>query len=175
MKILRAFLITVMVLGFQNVLAQYSKSHYIPPITTTGNGAANPLDQYLYVSTPNEIPFNVTITPIGGTSTTFSISNSSPYEYSIGNNANTNLIALTANAVDKFTDKGFIVEAEDLVYVSARMFSGGYYQAGSLVSKGLAGLGKTFRIGTFENEGNLGNSQSNYINFVSVLSTTSTH
>ena len=39
MKILRAFLITVMVLGFQNVLAQYSKSHYIPPITTTGNVA----------------------------------------------------------------------------------------------------------------------------------------
>ena len=36
-----------MVLSYNNTIAQYSKSHYIPPITTTGNGSANPLDQYL--------------------------------------------------------------------------------------------------------------------------------
>ncbi|MGY8919996.1 MAG: IgGFc-binding protein, partial [Flavobacteriales bacterium] len=155
-----------------NSFSQFSKTHYIPPVATTGSGAANPLDQYLYVSTPNEIPFDVTITPIGGTPTTISVSNSSPYEYSIGNNSNTNLIALTSNSGEKFTNKGFIVEAEDLVYVSARMFSGGYYQAGSVVSKGLAALGKEFRAGSFENAGsNFDGTQSNYINFISVLAT----
>ena len=52
--------------------------------------------------------------------------------------------------------KGFIIEAEDLIYVSARLFtSDSYYQAAGLVSKGLAALGKTFRVGTFENLGNI--------------------
>ena len=110
LKNIKLFILLILFIFSTKSFSQFSKTHYIPPVASTGNGPADPLDQYLYVSTPNEIPFNVTITPIGGTSTTFSISNSSPYEYSIGNNANTNLIALTANAVDKFTDKGFIVE-----------------------------------------------------------------
>ena len=155
-----------------NSFSQFSKTHYIPPVASTGSGPAAPLEQYLYISTPNEDAFNVTITPIGGVAEIVSVSNSVPYRYTIGNGNNTNFIALTSNSSEnKFTDKGFKIEAEDLVYVSARLFSGGNYQAGSIISKGLAGLGTKFRAGSFENEGNLGNSQSNYINFVSVLAT----
>ena len=173
MKILRAFLITVMVLGFQNVLAQYSKSHYIPPITTTGNGAANPLDQYLYISTPSETPVNVVIKPMGGTEISGTASNTDPWEFYIGNGTNTNLI-ITSNSLDgnPYNNKGYIIESEDLTYVSARLFAGSYYQAGSVVSKGTAALGTEFRAGTFENEGNLtGGTPQNYLNFVSVLAT----
>ncbi|MAW67853.1 MAG: gliding motility protein, partial [Flavobacteriales bacterium] len=173
MKILRAFLITVMVLGFQNVLAQYSKSHYIPPITTTGNGAANPLDQYLYISTPSETPVNVVIKPMGGTEIYGTASNTDPWEFYIGNGTNTNLI-ITSNSLDgnPYNNKGYIIESEDLTYVSARLFAGSYYQAGSVVSKGTAALGTEFRAGTFENEGNLtGGTPQNYLNFVSVLAT----
>ena len=112
---MRAFLITVMVLGFQNVLAQYSKSHYIPPITTTGNGSANPLDQYLYISTPSETPVNVIIKPMGGTEISGTASNSDPWEYYIGSGINTNLI-ITTGSLDgnPFDNKGFIIESEDL-------------------------------------------------------------
>ena len=74
-------------------------------------------------------------------------------------------------------NKGYIVEADDLVYVSVKLLaSSSYYQALGLVSKGLAGLGKTFRVGTFQNEssevdmGNSGNNF-NFLNFVSVLAT----
>ncbi|MCH1547203.1 MAG: IgGFc-binding protein, partial [Flavobacteriaceae bacterium] len=171
-KQLKFLLSKLLVLITISSFSQFSKSHYIPPIATTGQGPGDALDQFIYISTPNEDPFNVTITPIGGTPTTISVSNSSPYEYSIGTGENTNLIALTSDTGDKFTNKGFIIDAEDLVYVSARLFTGGYYQAGAIVSKGLAALGTEFRAGTFEDGGtNFTGTQSNYINFISVLAT----
>ncbi|GIR20796.1 MAG: hypothetical protein CM15mP36_00030 [Flavobacteriales bacterium] len=78
MKILRIVFLILIALSSNNTIAQYSKSHYIPPITTTGNGAANPLDQYLYISTPSETPVNVVIKPMGGTDITGTVSNSNP-------------------------------------------------------------------------------------------------
>ena len=172
-KILRLSFLIMMIFISQNTMSQYSKSHYIPPITTTGNGAANPLDQYLYISTPSETPVNVVIKPMGGSDITGTVSNSNPWEYYIGNGTNTNLI-VTAGSLDgiAYNNKGFIIESEDLTYVSARLFAGSYYQAGGLVSKGTAALGTEFRAGSFENEGNLtGGTPSNYLNFVSVLAT----
>ena len=169
---LKFLLFKLLVLITISSFSQFSKSHYIPPIATTGQGAGDALDQFIYISTPNEDPFNVTIIPVGGTPTTVSVSNSSPYEYSIGTGENTNLIALTSDTGDKFTNKGYIIDAEDLVYVSARLFTGSYYQAGTIVSKGLAALGTEFRAGTFEDGGtNFTGTQSNYINFISVLAT----
>ena len=170
-KILRLSFLIMMIFISQNIMSQYSKSHYIPPITTTGNGAANPLDQYLYISTPSETPVNVVIKPMGGSDITGTVSNSNPWEYYIGNGTNTNLI-VTAGSLDgiAYNNKGFIIESEDLTYVSARLFAGSYYQAGGLVSKGTAALGTEFRAGSFENEGNLtGGTPSNYLNFVSVF------
>ena len=173
MRILRIVFIILIALSYNNTIAQYSKSHYIPPITTTGNGSANPLDQYLYISTPSETPVNVIIKPMGGAEISGTASNSDPWEYYIGSGINTNLI-ITAGSLDgnPFDNKGFIIESEDLTYVSARLFAGSYYQAGGVVSKGTAALGTEFRAGTFENEGNLtGGTPSNYLNFVSVLAT----
>ena len=173
MRILRIVLIILIALSYNNTFAQYSKSHYIPPITTTGNGSANPLDQYLYISTPSETPVNVIIKPMGGAEISGTVSNSVPWEYYIGSGTPTNLI-ITAGSLDgnPFDNKGFIIESDDLTYVSARLFAGSYYQAGSVVSKGTAALGTEFRAGTFENEGNLaGGTPSNYLNFVSVLAT----
>ena len=56
------------------------------------------------------------------------------------------------------------------MYVSLRLSGGGGSQAGSLVSKGKSGLGKTFRIGTFTNQ-QLPPNGNDYINFVSVMAT----
>ena len=73
---IKIILFTVAVLFFNITFSQYSKSHYIPPITTTGNGAASPLDQYIYISTPSETPVNVTIRPLGSEEITGLVSNS---------------------------------------------------------------------------------------------------
>ena len=156
MRILRIVFIILIALSYNNTFAQYSKSHYIPPITTTGNGSANPLDQYLYISTPSETPVNVIIKPMGGTEISGTASNSDPWEYYIGSGTPTNLI-ITAGSLDgnPFDNKGFIIESDDLTYVSARLFAGSYYQAGGIVSKGTAALWTEFRAGSFENEGNL--------------------
>ena len=169
---LKTFLFILVCFVFQNISAQFSKTHYIPPIATTGSGPAAPQTQHLYISTPNEIPFNVTINPIGGTPITVQVSNANPYEYYIGAGVDTNFIAQTNLSGQNLTDKGFIIEAEDLVYVSVRLFtSSQLFQAGGVVSKGLAALGKEFRVGTFRNLGNLTGSQAQYLNFVSVLAT----
>jgi len=167
---LRFLLFIILCFVFQDINAQFSKTHYIPPIGTTGSGAASPQIQYLYISTPNEIPFNVTINPIGGTPETVQVSNANPYEYYVGTGTDTNFIAQTNLSGQNLSDKGFIIEAEDLVYVSVRLFtSSQYYQAGGIVSKGLAALGEEFRVGTFRNLGNLTGQQSQYLNFISVL------
>jgi hypothetical protein len=58
------------------------------------------------------------------------------------------------------------------VYASVRLIgSNSGYQAASLVSKGLAGLGTTFRVGTFTNPRNFNSNDSDYLSFVSVMAT----
>ena len=94
-KTLKLFLFILILLSSNYLISQYSKSHYIPPLTTTGNGAANPLEQYLYISTPSETPVNVVIKPIGGVDITGTASNSNPWAYYIGSGTNTNLINTT--------------------------------------------------------------------------------
>ena len=157
-----------MFLFFNKTFTQYSKSHFIPPITTTGDGAAFPVEQYIYVSTPSETPVSVTIRSLGNEEITGLVSNSNPWAYFIGSGNETNLIVNTNSLNGSvFNDKGFIVESENLIYVSVRLFSGGNYQAGTIVSKGTAALGTEFRAGSFENEGFLqGGTPSNYLNFI---------
>ena len=170
LKVLRISLFLLFILFSLNSFSQFSKTHYIPPISTSGFGSSSPEIQYLYVSTPNENPVDVIITPIGGTPLAITVSNSQPYEYFMGDGSNTNFIALSGDSGAVYTDKGYIIEGEDLIYVSARLFtSSSYYQAAGLVSKGLAALGKTFRVGTFESLGS--DPAGNFLNFVSVLAT----
>ena len=65
---------------------------------------------------------------------------------------------------EQILNKGFIVEAESEVYVSARANSDGeQYQAGAIVSKGKSGLGTRFRAGMFQNQ------NSGHIGFISVM------
>ncbi|MAU30342.1 MAG: hypothetical protein CMC36_00320, partial [Flavobacteriaceae bacterium] len=173
MKILRLIIFLLFLINFHETFPQYSKTHYIPPITSTGNSSADPESQYIYVSTPSDSPVNVTIKPIGGIEINQTISNINPWEYYIGNGPNTNLIIRTSQLDgNPFENKGFIIESDSPTYVSVRLFSGGDYQAGTIVSKGTTALGKEFRAGSFENEGNLfGGTPSNYLNFISVLAT----
>lgn len=150
-------------------LAQFSKTHYIPALTAQ-NGMAG--DQYLYISTPNISNVNFKIIAIGGAITNAVVSNSNPYLYHIGNGNDTPLF-IPKTQLGKVNNKGYIIEAEDLIYVSARLNSGMnsntgvYSHAGGLVSKGNSALGKEFRVGAMLNP----LYDPNLLNFASILST----
>ena len=152
------------------VFSQFSKTHYIPPLSCSSNiGAA---DQYLYISTPTTTNVNFIITSNGATLASGTVSNNSPFVYSIGQGNNTTLIT-PKTSIGVVTNKGFIVEAEDLIYVSVRLnaafstMNNSYAHAGGLVSKGNSALGKTFRLGAMLNP----LFDTSLLNFASILAT----
>ncbi|RZJ36220.1 MAG: T9SS type B sorting domain-containing protein [Flavobacterium sp.] len=130
-------------------IAQFSKTHYIPPVSASDNVV--PQEQFLYISTPNLTPVNFRIIRLGTSEVTGTVSRNAPYIYNIGVGVNTQLNASGSECSTVLSDKGFIVEAEDLIYVTVRVIAGSGNQAGEVVSKGLAALGTEFRIGAFLN------------------------
>ena len=168
-KYLKLILLFFFVLTFKQISAQLSKVHFIPPLTSAENGNANPETQYIYISTPNSNVINYTIKPIGEPSTNYiigQVSNSTPAEISLGS-GNTHLFVPASQTSSVINNKGYIIEAEDVIYASIRMNAGSSAQAGALVSKGMSALGTVFRVGSYTNE----NPQDNYLNFVSVMAT----
>jgi hypothetical protein len=147
--------------------AQFSKTHYIPPLTDQSDFVE---DQYLYISTPNTNNVNFKIIEISGNIITGTVSNVNPYIYSIGRGDNTQLFTPKTN-IGIIQNKGYIVEAEDLVYVSVRLNSAKngatYNHAGGLVSKGNSALGKEFRLGAMLNP----LFDNTLLNFATILST----
>ena len=160
----------VVVFGFQLSYAQLSRTHYIPPISVANNSNATPQNQYLHISTPSITPVNVTVTEIGGPVSVLSASNANPIEILIGSGTNTSFIADVSTTGTKYLNKGYSIQADQPVYASVRLIAGtSQSQAGSLVSKGLAGLGTTFRVGTFTNQKTFTSTSTDYLNFVSVM------
>lgn len=132
-----------------NCHSQFSKTHYIPPLAGSSN--VTPGQQFLYISTPNTTPVNFRIIELGGNIITRTVSKSSPVIYNAGFGANSQLHVDASISSNIFNNKGYIIEAEDLVYVSARVIDATGNQAGQLVSKGRASLGNRFRIGALTN------------------------
>ncbi|MFH6999867.1 T9SS type B sorting domain-containing protein [Flavobacterium sp. FlaQc-57] len=134
-----------------NCFSQFSKTHYIPPLTCSTVLPAE--DQYLYISTPSLANVNFKIIANGGSVISGTVNSNSPYRYYIGTGANTQLFT---NSTGIVSNRGYIIEAEDLIYVSARVNAGlnkdgGYNHAGGIVSKGNSALGTTFRLGAMLN------------------------
>lgn len=150
--------------------AQFSKTHYIPPLS--GSEFVLSEEQYIYISTPSETAVPFRIIYLGGQQIEGTVSRSTPFVQSMGFVAGNNSQVLTpwSGAAQIRSDKGVIVEAEDMVYVSVRLIAGDGNQAGQLVSKGLASLGKEFRVGGMLNTLMEDYSQVHYT-FASVLAT----
>jgi gliding motility-associated-like protein len=149
--------------------AQFSKTHYIPPMTASSASMVN--DHYLYISTPNTANVNIKIIEIGGAVINKVVSNTSPLVHFVGQDYTSQLFT-PKTIVGIVTNKGYIIEAEDLVYVSVRVNSvrnnnNTYNHAGGLVSKGNSALGTTFRLGAMLNP----NIDPTLLNFASVLAT----
>ena len=164
-------IITLLFILFSSIaFSQLSKTHYIPPITS-GPSNANPEDQYLYISTPNTGDVNVTINRMGddvqelGTSKI--ISKTEPWIYTIQGSGYSSLVQDPSSTGQVTNNRGFIIESDSPIYVSARLNAGGA-QAGALVSKGENALGTIFRVGTYDNQGSV---SSNYMNFFSFMAT----
>jgi gliding motility-associated-like protein len=163
----------LIVFSFSKGNSQLSKVHYIPPITDNGTDSTTG-DQYLYISTPSNSNVAYTVTSIGnplGITQGF-VSNANPVEIPIGSGVSQ--LILDYNEIgQKVDNKGFYIQADDVVYVSVRMNkdlnnSGtSYFQAGALVSKGMAALGQDFRIGTFTTP----DSDDGHLSFFSILAT----
>jgi trimeric autotransporter adhesin len=148
--------------------SQFSKTHYIPPLSSSPD--VIPEDQYLYISTPSLTPVNFRITSLGGDIEEGTVTRDEPYVSFIGFGENTQLIVNSEFVSTVQSGKGYIVEAEDLISVSARVIAGNSNQAGMVVSKGLAALGTQFRVGAFLNQ--LAPSYGSvHYTFVSVLAT----
>ncbi|MBF4493469.1 T9SS type B sorting domain-containing protein [Flavobacterium sp. JLP] len=135
-----------------NCFSQFSKTHYIPPLISTKGGAE---DQYLYISTPSLSNVNFKIIANGGNVINGTVNSTTPYQYFIGKGTDTQLFTPLEN-IGIVANRGYIIEAEDLIYVSARVNAvanqqGGYNHAGGLVSKGNSALGTTFRLGAMLN------------------------
>ena len=169
MRLLIVFV--VIYFGFFNAYAQLSKTHYIPPITTESTSANSRAgEQYLHISSPVTTTFNIEVS-LSGVKQSFTLSNNNPLEIYLGT-GNTNSFVVDVNLTsNKITDSGIIIESEEPVYASVRLLSGiesngNASQAGSLVSKGLAGLGKDFRAGTFTSQRA---TSSLWLNFISVM------
>ena len=151
-----------------SAFAQFSKTHYIPPLTAQNNLAE---DQYIYISTPNLSNVNFKIIENGGNTITGVVNKNAPYTYYVGTGNSTQLLT-PKTSIQKIINKGYIIEAEDLIYASvrltsARTLSGTFNHAGGLVSKGNSALGKEFRLGAMLNP----LLDATLLNFASILST----
>ena len=165
---MKKYLLLLLLLLTANAFAQFSKTHYIPPLSNSTSISAD--QQYLYISTPSLADVNFRIINLGGTVVNGTVSRDNPYVYAITNYNESQLIVRSNLVNSVISNKGFIVEADDLVYVTARVIASGGYHAGSLVSKGLAALGNEFRVGAMTNADtpNYGTAQ---YTFISVLAT----
>ena len=65
-----------------SVFAQFSKTHYIPPLSATDGQPAQ--SQYLYISSPSPTPINFTINSIGNAVISGTVSRNTPFVYNIG-------------------------------------------------------------------------------------------
>ena len=166
MKI-RLLLLYFVLIFSNNCFSQFSKTHYIPPLSS---GSIISGDQYLYISTPNVLPVTFRIIELGGNTIVGTVSRNTPYVYNVGFGNDTQLHVDSSLASTVVNNKGYIVEADDLVYVSARVIDQSGNQAGELVSKGIASLGLRFRAGAFTNS-LVGNYINIHYTFVSVLAT----
>ena len=124
---------------FKDIQAQLSKKHFIPPITSDDPIA----NQYIYISTPKNKNVSFKIIPVGRPATeeiSGIVSNSTPFKttsFAVGNQ----LFQESSQTATIINNKGYIVKADDVVYVSVRMRSSNTFQAAAIVSKGNSALG----------------------------------
>lgn len=124
--------------------AQLDTIHWLPPMHARDEWGP----QYLYLSTPEEQPFTVSIrSPAGKLVASATISNTQPFRYDIGATATTPTLVTSDELHRPLQDKGLVIDGPKKFYAYFRAHAGSHFHAGDLTCKGRAALGTTFRIG----------------------------
>jgi gliding motility-associated-like protein len=131
--------------------SQLSNKHWLPPLHC--RDASSVADHYLYLSTQETTPFQITVTdgagnPIGANS--YTISATAPLTIDLGFGQNTKMFVGQTNVNIVLNDRGVILEGTKDFYVSFRVRSQNHAEI--LVSKGKPGIGTSFRLGHIINE-----------------------
>ena len=144
---MKKFLIIITFLSLSsNVFAQLSNRHWIPPLHARQANLVE--DHYLYLSTPIETPFEVTVTTGDGNAiqgSPFTISKGNPVSVLIGDTQPSSMF-VNINEVGIPTSKGLILQGSKDFYTSFRVRSANHAEI--LVSKGKTALGTSFRVGS---------------------------
>ncbi len=164
-KMKNVYIITTLLLSLVS-FSQLSNKHWIPPLHSRDDTAIQ--DHYLYLSTAETVPFQVTVktgdgTPITGSP--FTISQTNPAVILIGNGQPSSMFLDQTDLNVVVSDKGLILEGSKDFYASFRMRAQNH--AETLISKGKPGIGTSFRLGSTPQGGEI-----NIRNFVaSVMAT----
>jgi len=148
------FICLTLIIGI-NVNAQLSNKHWIPPLhaneDTTDN--TNPpqslvLDHYIYLSTPEPTPFQVTIKRGDGQNFVqpVTISQGNPIRVNIGSSQPSTIMLERNDVGHVVSGKGLILEGQYDFYVSFRVRAANHSEF--LASKGKIGAGTVFRLGS---------------------------
>lgn len=144
---LKRILFLLLILISNITYSQLSNKHWLPPLHARDASVVGV--QYIYLSTPEPVPFSVEITngagvPIAGSP--FTISQGNPREILIGEDQNSLMFCPIRYVNVVNVDRGLILEGSGEFYVSFRVRSQNH--AETLVSKGKSGIGKKFRLGS---------------------------
>jgi gliding motility-associated-like protein len=148
--------------------SQFSKTHYIPPVVASTGVPVG--EQYIYISTPSLVPVKFSINELGGAITTGTVSRDIPYVFDINAHNASQLVLEEFEVSTVKSNRGYIIEAGDVVYATVRVIDRTGNQSSEIVSKGLAALGTQFRISGLTNKLNEGYSD-RHLTFASVLAT----
>jgi len=156
--------------GIPALHAQLDTIHYIPPMHSRDT---DDVDQFLYLSTPETIPFPVTVSfrhfnPATSNwaymDSIVTVSNSNPATIGVGFTTNSTVLALVSELNQPLAERGIIAKGQKKFYANLRVRQDA--QAGALTAKGRSGLGTTFRIAHLVNSAGVNRS-----NFIGIMAT----
>lgn len=135
----------------QGVNAQLDNIHYFAPLHSRAENLM--ADHHLYLSTPEQTPFQVYIYDGAGTLlSTQTISEGNPVRYQLGldeNLGSSKVFIPKSQLYTKLTNKGLRVEGNHKFYAEIRVRASNSWHAEAFTGKGKAAIGKEFRIGSF--------------------------
>jgi IgGFc binding protein/CHU_C Type IX secretion signal domain/SprB repeat len=148
-------------------MAQLDSIHWMPPMHARVDWGS----QYLFLSTPERTPFEVTIQDgSGNVINTVSISNTSPHTYNVGSTNDTYTLVPESSLHKPLKNKGLVLTGTKKFYAYFRSHSSNQNQAADLTCKGRASLGKTFRIGHLLQE--IGTQKANFVGVIATEDST---
>lgn len=142
------FLLILILIISNTANAQLSKKHWIPPIHTRG-GENLVKDHYVYLSTPEATPFQVTVKRGDGSNilgSPFTISSGNPARITIGNTQPSVMFVSRSDVNIVKSDNGLILEGPKEFYATFKARADNHAEI--LVATGYQGIGNQFRLGS---------------------------